>query len=112
MAKRKSKHQILLDSVRPFYDRILAEQGGTCAICSKEPNPKRRLDLDHDHRAMYVRGLLCHRCNRALPSWITPEWLRRAAEYLEKGDPGYGTWGLRSDNLQDPTSLVDPTERK
>ena len=32
---------------------------------------------------MELRGLLCHRCNRALAGWITPDWLRAAAEYLE-----------------------------
>lgn len=43
--------------------------------------------MDHDHRTMIVRGLLCVRCNRNLPDWMTPEWLRAAADYLE--DPPY-----------------------
>jgi hypothetical protein len=103
VAKRKSKHLILLDSIRPFYARILELQNGHCALCPKEPSPKRRLDLDHDHRNMYVRGLLCHRCNRGLPSWMTPEWLRAAADYLEKGDPGYGSWGLHPTDQNDST---------
>lgn len=39
--------------------------------------------MDHDHKQMRVRGLLCVRCNGALRYWVTPEWLRTAAEYLE-----------------------------
>lgn len=42
--------------------------------------------MDHDHKAMFVRGLLCVRCNRYLASWITADWLRRAADYLARGD--------------------------
>ena len=56
-----------------------------CGICGRLPSPKRRLDIDHDHREMFIRGLLCPRCNRALPTWITPAWLRAAADYLDRG---------------------------
>jgi hypothetical protein len=89
--KRKSPHKLLLDQARPHYEEMLADQGGVCGIkaCGRLPSPTRRLDIDHDHKEMYVRGLLCHRCNRALPAWMTPEWLRDAADYLERGDPGY-----------------------
>ena len=79
---RKAEHAKLLRDHRKFYEALLQLQEGHCAICPNPPR-KRRLDMDHDHRTMEVRGLLCVRCNRALPSWITPEWLRQAAEYLE-----------------------------
>jgi hypothetical protein len=65
------------------YDRLLLQQQGHCALCPTRP-VTRRLDVDHDHRTMVVRGLLCHKCNRALPSWITPEWLVNAAVYLRR----------------------------
>ncbi len=65
------------------YDRLLAQQNGRCALCPSTPKT-RRLDIDHDHRTMQVRGLLCHRCNRALPTWVTPEWLVDAAMYLNR----------------------------
>ena len=65
------------------YARLLAAQGGGCAICGNPPKT-RRLDVDHDHRTGKVRGLLCHRCNRALPSWITVKWIVRAALYLSR----------------------------
>lgn len=82
--KRYGKqHTAFLRKNRKHYDALFAHQGGGCAICGREPSTKRRLDLDHDHREMRLRGLLCIRCNRALPSWITAAWLRDAAQYLD-----------------------------
>lgn len=66
------------------YARLLGAQDGHCAICQATPRT-RRLHVDHDHRTGEVRGLLCHRCNRALPTWMTPEWLYAAARYLDRG---------------------------
>lgn len=65
------------------YEVMLAGQDGHCAICPSTPKT-RRLNVDHDHPTDTVRGLLCHRCNRALPTWVTPAWLRAAADYLER----------------------------
>lgn len=90
------KHRALLDKARPLYHEMLEHQEGGCALCKRPPSYNRRLDIDHDHRAMTIRGLLCVRCNRALASWITVSWLRAAADYMEnppawkiipKGDP-------------------------
>src|SRR3990167_3284302 len=36
------------------YDRMLAEQGGECAICGKTQT--RAFDVDHDHATGVVRG--------------------------------------------------------
>src|SRR5207249_694982 len=66
------------------YDRLLAAQGGGCAICGNPPKT-RRLHVDHDHKTGEVRGLLCHRCNRLLASWVTERWLYSAAAYLAPG---------------------------
>ena len=44
----------------------LASHGG-CAVCG-ESNPIGVLCIDHDHKTGLYRGLLCHRCNRALGS--------------------------------------------
>jgi recombination endonuclease VII len=49
------------------YFKILAFQGGACAIevCNKEPD-RSWLDVDHDHVAKTVRGLLCRYHNHRL----------------------------------------------
>ena len=80
MPRTAKKHRQL---VRSFagYEELLEAQGGGCAICGAEPKT-RKLDIDHDHQTMQVRGLLCHRCNRALPSWVTVAWLEKAIIYL------------------------------
>jgi hypothetical protein len=67
------------------YDALLAAQGGGCAICGNPPKT-RRLDVDHDHKSGKVRGLLCHRCNRALPSWVTVRWLLAVVNYLDRAE--------------------------
>ena len=67
------------------YADLLARQGGGCAICGTTPKT-RRLHTDRDHRTLQVRGLLCMRCNRALPAWITYEWLLRATRYIVAAD--------------------------
>lgn len=89
MAKRRRrrqnpKHTKLLRDNRHLYPEMLEQQGGVCAICGREPSPKRRLDMDHNHKTMKIRGLLCVRCNRALGGWVTSEWLTNAAEYLKR----------------------------
>lgn len=59
------------------YDRMLADQGGVCAICKKPP-VKNRLHVDHDHACCdrggscgkCIRGLLCTSCNSKLEWWL------------------------------------------
>ena len=68
-----------------LYLEMLERQGGHCALCPATPKT-RRLHVDHDHKTGEVRGLLCHRCNRALPSWITVEWVEHVFGYLKYGD--------------------------
>lgn len=72
------------------YETMLARQGGTCAIplCTNTPKT-RRFDHDHNHRTRQRRGLLCSRCNRALPGEeLLPAgvdlgaWLLSALEYV------------------------------
>ena len=67
-----------------YEEFIVLNRGELCGICGRPPGPTRRLDRDHDHKAGKPRGLLCARCNRALPSWMTPMWLTAAAAYLER----------------------------
>jgi hypothetical protein len=81
----KADHKELLDAARPFYAQLLLAQGGKCPLCDRPEPPNKKLDLDHDHKLMHIRGLLCWRCNKFLHPWMTPEWLRRAATYVEEG---------------------------
>lgn len=73
------------------YTKMLADQGGVCAICKCEPDGK-DFAVDHDHRCCpgkktcgkCIRSLLCENCNRAIGQLQDdPALLRRAAEYIE-----------------------------
>ena len=65
------------------YTELLDQQGGVCAICRQSPS-KRRLAVDHCHQNDFVRGLLCIRCNLALPFLENEEWLRNALNYVQR----------------------------
>jgi len=81
--KRKPSHKDVLADM-PYEDWV-RRFGETCGICGASPTGNRRLDRDHDHSRLDApRGLLCHRCNRALPNWVTAGWLIAAAHYLER----------------------------
>ncbi|HEX4672034.1 MAG TPA: endonuclease domain-containing protein [Solirubrobacteraceae bacterium] len=62
----------------------IAAHGNRCELCGAAPKT-RALSEDHDHRTGAHRGWLCHSCNRKLWRGVTPEWLRAAAAYLERG---------------------------
>ncbi len=72
-----------------LYEKLLADQHGTCALCSTTPEENgRALAIDHDHNCCpdryscgeCVRGLLCMQHNR----WLRGgEDHRAAIEYIE-----------------------------
>lgn len=65
------------------YDKLLAAQGGACAVCRKRfPY---RLDVDHDHVSGMVRMLACKGCNRKIFPYSRNDAsvLRAAARALE-----------------------------
>jgi hypothetical protein len=67
------------------YQRLLDAQGGVCAICGRKPHAGRKLDVDHAHASLTIRGVLCRGCNlRLTRNHADPTWLRRAADYLER----------------------------
>jgi hypothetical protein len=81
---------------RERYAEMLAEQAGTCAICStSDPGGKYGTwHIDHDHACCLserscgacVRGLLCHRCNLALGLFSdNPDTIAAACTYLVGG---------------------------
>jgi len=59
----------------------IAAHGPACELCGSIPRVG--LNEDHDHRTGKHRGWLCFRCNKFLHGWMTPKWLRDAADYLE-----------------------------
>jgi hypothetical protein len=81
--RRVSPHARLLKAARPHYQQLLEQQGGVCAICGRPP-VNRRLDIDHCHKQLVIRGLLCHLCNRQLGNRVTADWMRKAISYLEQ----------------------------
>lgn len=74
------------------YDRLLAEQGGRCAICRARPKSK-RLAVDHDHKTGAVRGLLCSRCNHDLlgSAWDSLAMATALWHYMNT-PPALGGW--------------------
>lgn len=62
------------------FDKMVAEQGGACAICGTVPE---QLCVDHCHEKGVVRGLLCSECNAGLGKLgDTIGALERAVAYL------------------------------
>ena len=78
---RVPAHRQVLDTMP--YEEWVERFGERCGICGREPSG-RRLDRDHCHRTGEPRGLLCHRCNRALPSWVDADWLELAWTYVTR----------------------------
>lgn len=77
------------------YFRLLAAQGGRCAICeTDDPSPHSKFSVDHDHSCCpgvrscgkCVRRLLCLRCNNNL-GWFE-KYAAEIKKYLEAFD-GY-----------------------
>lgn len=80
------------------YNALLDRQGGVCAICGiaarRAHARDMRLTVDHDHDTSHVRGLLCHRCNRAIGLLgDDPVLLRRAISYLLRTKKGAAIQG-------------------
>jgi hypothetical protein len=65
-------------------DRMLADQGGLCAVCDKA-DPEH---MEHDHKTGVVRGMLCFNCNQALGNVRDSAYvLDRLREYLIATSP-------------------------
>lgn len=82
-ATKKPTHMAVLGTVT--YEQCVDKWGEKCGICGAHRNPSgKRLARDHDHHTGELRGLLCTRCNRALPNWMDINWLENAIEYLKQ----------------------------
>lgn len=47
------------------FEALIERQDGLCGICHSELDLNSRYSyaIDHDHKTLQIRGLLCHRCN-------------------------------------------------
>ena len=91
---RGKRHTLYLAALKKSgeYERLVARRGAEeCWICEAKPKG-RKLSIDHSHKRMFPRGLLCFRCNRLLEDWVTPKWLRDAADYLEASESSYDAY--------------------
>jgi hypothetical protein len=71
------------------YNKLLAEQDGTCAICgTNTPSGPGRFHVDHDHNTGKIRGLLCNRCNPKLGVIEDIQFLKIAIRYLSGRNDG------------------------
>lgn len=71
------------------FNRILAAQGGACAICRSPVNgtTKRAMSVDHCHTSRAIRGILCLRCNCAIGLFDdSTEKMLSAVAYITKGN--------------------------
>ncbi len=77
---RFKRHGITVDD----YNHMYISQGGKCKICAV---PSDNLYIDHNHKTMEVRGLLCRDCNSALGLFRDNiEILENAVEYLKNNN--------------------------
>lgn len=72
------------------YDGMYIEQGGRCAICGVHQSKlTRRLEIDHCHETLLVRGLLCHNCNVGLGHFNNDiDLLENVIQYLKEAYNG------------------------
>lgn len=72
--------------VTELYESLYERQLGKCLICLEQ---MLRPCLDHSHKTLEVRGLLCNRCNSGLGYFQDNiERLRRAIVHIEENRVG------------------------
>jgi hypothetical protein len=80
-ARLKGKYGLTVEQ----FDAMLADQGGTCAICGTDQPGTKGWCVDHCHHTGRVRGVLCTPCNTGIGQMKDdPARLRAAAAYLER----------------------------
>ena len=82
--------------VKSDYEELLQVQKNRCAICGVE-NEISKLAIDHNHKTLEIRGLLCHECNSGIAYFDeNTEYLAKAMIYLIGGrnDKSFSVAGL------------------
>lgn len=83
----KSKYlKHMYDITLEEYNCMFAKQTGCCVICGiHQSELKKALAVDHNRETGKIRELLCPNCNAGIGMLKhNPNYLRMAAEYLEK----------------------------
>ena len=93
LAQSRRKKLAAYGMTQEDYDQLHAKQNGQCAICRTEKGMtgKRLLPLyvDHCHKTLKVRGLLCQKCNAGLGMFRDDPRLGLAAlDYLTRSSCG------------------------
>lgn len=81
-----------LEEFSELFHKKMKNQKELCAICNnsesavhQKTKTVRRLALDHCHKTLKIRDLLCQNCNQALGLWEeSVEFLKSTIAYLEK----------------------------
>jgi hypothetical protein len=71
---------------RGQWQAIFERQQGCCAVCGiLQDDLGYTLEIDYDHKAGKVRGLLCKKCNMGIGMFGEDiESIKKAISYLEK----------------------------
>jgi hypothetical protein len=85
-SKDRARRYMLKQKYNITHDEYLSmfyQQGGVCDICQEPKDDE--LCVDHCHESGTVRGLLCHKCNKALGLFKDNlASLKRALNYIKK----------------------------
>ena len=79
------------------YQQLLDKQDNKCYICQRPADSfNKSLAVDHDHKTLEIRGLLCTHCNRSvIGRHRDPSLFHRAHLYLSGPFPGWLAPGNR-----------------
>lgn len=70
-----------------WYEAAVESRDGRCDICGRRPTgggQHGKLHVDHCHKSLAVRGLLCSSCNAGMGQFgDSVDVMRRAIAYLE-----------------------------
>jgi hypothetical protein len=68
---------------------LLQQQGSACAVCGTSDPGRRGWMVDHCHKTMRFRGILCGKCNSGLGMFNdNPDVLEQAIAYLRRSANG------------------------
>ncbi len=65
------------------YDKLFELQEGKCYLCGHENTPNRRLAVDHHHKTLKIRGLLCQMCNGVVGWAERIDDLSKVQDYID-----------------------------